>query len=285
MAYADGLLSTGERIFHREKQHPWVFVWGARYTILAVIIAAIMGFLSTNLDTEGISGTARTIITWIVAILFIGGLALLLWTTLRYISQEYVLTNRRVLQVEGVVNKRVMDSSLEKINDAVLEQSIFGRMFGFGDLKILTASEAAISEFKMIRRPIQFKKAMLDAKYEYEREIAGSGAEPSPPLRAEPPAPTAPTPAAAAPTPPAAPIAAPAAAPATPAAAPAAPAPAPASEPSDDTMVSAVPGTPAATMSNDELTRTLANLADLRDRGAISAEEYERKKAEILGRL
>lgn len=38
-------------------------------------------------------------------------------------------------------------------------------------------------------------------------------------------------------------------------------------------------------MSNDELTRTLANLADLRDRGAISAEEYERKKAEILGRL
>lgn len=50
-------------------------------------------------------------------------------------------------------------------------------------------------------------------------------------------------------------------------------------------MVSAVPGTPAATMSNDELTRTLANLADLRDRGAISAEEYERKKAEILGRL
>ena len=44
------------------------------------------------------------------------------------------MTNRRVIQVEGVVNKHATDSSLEKINDAVLSQSIFGRMFGFGDL-------------------------------------------------------------------------------------------------------------------------------------------------------
>jgi hypothetical protein len=38
-------------------------------------------------------------------------------------------------------------------------------------------------------------------------------------------------------------------------------------------------------MTADELTRTLASLADLRDRGAISAEEYEGKKADILRRL
>jgi hypothetical protein len=38
-------------------------------------------------------------------------------------------------------------------------------------------------------------------------------------------------------------------------------------------------------MSPDELTKTLSSLADLRDRGAISAEEYEAKKAELLGRL
>ena len=33
----------------------------------------------------------------------------------------------------------------------------------------------------------------------------------------------------------------------------------------------------------DEVTRTLASLADLRDRGAISPEEYEHKKADLLG--
>ena len=35
----------------------------------------------------------------------------------------------------------------------------------------------------------------------------------------------------------------------------------------------------------DEVTRTLNNLADLRDRGAISPSEYEAKKAELLSRL
>jgi hypothetical protein len=33
------------------------------------------------------------------------------------------------------------------------------------------------------------------------------------------------------------------------------------------------------------VTRTLGSLADLRDRGAISAEEYEAKKADLLRRL
>ena len=35
----------------------------------------------------------------------------------------------------------------------------------------------------------------------------------------------------------------------------------------------------------DEVTDTLSRLADLRDRGAISADDYEAKKAELLGRL
>ena len=37
--------------------------------------------------------------------------------------------------------------------------------------------------------------------------------------------------------------------------------------------------------SPDEITRTLHNLADLRDRGAISEAEYDAKKADLLRRL
>ena len=83
-----------------------------------------------------------------------------------------------------MVNKRATDSSLEKINDAVLTQSIFGRMFGFGDLDVLTAAEAGIERFRMIIDPIGFKRAMLDAKHEYEVDMERSGWQPSPPIRA-----------------------------------------------------------------------------------------------------
>ncbi len=45
-----------------------------------------------------------------------------------------------------------------------------------------------------------------------------------------------------------------------------------------------VPGE-SATDESLEVTQTLARLADLRDSGAITAEEYEQKKDELLGRL
>ncbi|HET9082934.1 MAG TPA: PH domain-containing protein [Candidatus Limnocylindrales bacterium] len=242
MGYAEGLMSTGERIVHREKQHWFVFIWGARYTLLAIVIAGIGAVVQTNLSSPW-----REILGWAAAILFIGGLLLLGWTILRYMNQEYVLTNRRVVEVEGVLNKRVTDSSLEKVNDIVLTQSIFGRIFGFGDLEILTASETGISRFRMLVQPVKFKREMLDAKHEYERDIAGSGYVTSPPFRAE----------------------SYGGGPLT-----------------DDTVSTPLPpAAPAQPLSRDEVTQTLNSLADLRDRGAISPEEFERKKADLLARL
>lgn len=267
MSYADGLLSTGERIMHREKQHWFVFVWGARWAVTAVILALLLLVLRQSLSAQQQGEAIGTIMGWAAAALVVGGLGVLGWHILRYLNQEYVLTNRRVVQVAGVLNKTSNDSSLEKINDAHLSQSVFGRIFGFGDLDILTAAETGVERFRMIRNPIGFKKAMLDAKHEYERDVAGgSSYDTSPPLRAP------------------SPVADPAPMrPAVTAPPPIPPAPRPTAE---DTVVGATPGSAAQrALSSDDLTRTLANLADLRDRGAITADEYERKKADLLGRL
>lgn len=250
MSYADGLLSTGERITKRERQHWLVLLWGARLAVVALILALLILVLSGNFGP----GLGKDVLGWGMAALFLGGLAVLLWETLRYMNQEYVLTNRRVIQVEGVINKRATDSSLEKINDAVLSQSVFGRVFGFGDLAVLTAAEASIERFRMIVDPIGFKRSMLDAKHEYEVDMERSGWAPGPPIRETP-----------------------TAASATPAAA--TPAPAVATAPTP-------PPAPAAPrVDPDEVTRTLSSLADLRDRGAITPEEFEHKKADLLARL
>src|SRR4029079_8223320 len=99
----------------------------------------------------------------------------LAWDARRWRSREFVVTTRRVLQMEGVVNKRVIDSSLEKINDAILTQSLCGRMFGYGDLEIVTASESGISSLKTLRDADDFKRSMLEAKHELELELSGRG--------------------------------------------------------------------------------------------------------------
>jgi uncharacterized membrane protein YdbT with pleckstrin-like domain len=82
---------------------------------------------------------------------------------------QYIVTNWRVIQISGIFNKSIIDSSLEKVNDVKMMQSFFGRMFGYGDVEILTASELGVNQFKRIEDPVHFKTAMLNAKEALER--------------------------------------------------------------------------------------------------------------------
>ena len=267
MSYTDSLLASGERILRRDRQHWFILVGNARFGIVALVIAIVLLLIRV---TTGATGVVMDLLGWITLILFVGGLIALGWSWLEYQNEEYTVTSRRLIHSEGVVNKKASDWSLEKINDAILSEGWAGRVFGFGDLEVLTASEHPNEVLRMLRDAKSFKKAMLEAKHELEIEL---GRPTMPPLRAAGDmgmAAPGPSPmATAAPAPPAPATVAPAA----PAPAPAAPAPA------------APAGPPPAAMSGDEVTAALGRLGDLRDRGIVTPEEFEAKKRELLGRL
>jgi uncharacterized membrane protein YdbT with pleckstrin-like domain len=104
-------------------------------------------------------------------------LAIMTWDILTWNNHQYVVTNRRVIQVAGIFNKNVVDSSLEKVNDVKMTQSFFGRLFDYGDVEILTASETGDNLFKRIGDPIKFKTAMLNAKEKLGYEGTGTHAQ------------------------------------------------------------------------------------------------------------
>lgn len=87
-------------------------------------------------------------------------------------NREYVVTNRRVIQLSGVFSKNITDSSLDKVNDVKMSQSFLGRMLDYGNIEILTASELGVNKFTYIGRPIQYKTAMLNAKEKLEHAPA-----------------------------------------------------------------------------------------------------------------
>lgn len=239
MSYTETLLASGERMIRVAHQHWFIMLWRARWAVLGLVIAIALTILrAVSSDTDGL---LWTLLGWATLILLLIGLGLLGWGALQYRAEEYVITSRRIIHVDGVINKRATDSSLEKINDAILVESIFGRMFGFGDLDVLTASESGIEKLRMLRNAKAFKKAMLEAKHELEIELNRAT---MPPVRSSDGAPAAP-----------------------PAAAPADPAP----TPQADTA--------------DEVADALGRLGDLRDRGILTPEEFEAKKAELLARL
>jgi len=94
----------------------------------------------------------------------------LIWT-----SRQYIVTNWRVIQISGVFSKEVADSSLEKVNDVKLEQSLGGRLLDYGDLEILTASELGVNQFSQVGQPVRLKTAMLNAKEKLEHGQTGLG--------------------------------------------------------------------------------------------------------------
>jgi uncharacterized membrane protein YdbT with pleckstrin-like domain len=77
-------------------------------------------------------------------------------------STHYVLTNYRFLVETGIMSKTSKSSQLDKINDVTCHQSLWGRMFGYGDIVLETAGEMGATRLSMVPDPIGLQKLILD---------------------------------------------------------------------------------------------------------------------------
>ena len=154
--YLEGLLGENEHIILETHQH-WFVLFSRIFVELFLIAALLVGvFAAYIVYPMAIYGL----------ILLVVPLAGILHDLLVWWNKAYIVTNRRVMQISGVFNKDVVDSSLEKVNDVKMSQSFLGRLFDYGDIEILTASELGVNMFRQIGQPIKFKTAMLNAKEE-----------------------------------------------------------------------------------------------------------------------
>ncbi len=210
MNYVTQLMGENEQIVLRARQSWVVLIRSALENFLIALALVTVAVL-----WQGASADNR--IYWILLLLLLP-VGRFMLGFIHWLNREYIVTNRRVVQVDGAINKNVIDSSLEKVNDVRMSQSIIGRMLDYGDIEILTASELGINRFQRIGDPIKFKTAMLN-----EKEKLGYEENPLP-----------------------APVAAPA---------------------------------------PTEITVLLAQLNALYKEGLITADEFAKKKAELLARM
>jgi uncharacterized membrane protein YdbT with pleckstrin-like domain len=80
--------------------------------------------------------------------------------------REYLVTNDRVLGVRGLLGKKTLDVSLDKITNVELSQSRIARLFklGYGNIDIRTAHEGSVAVYSGLIEVVEFKKALLDAR-------------------------------------------------------------------------------------------------------------------------
>lgn len=159
MDYVAKLLATNEKPIIRTHRH-FFTVFGSLFKEFVVLIACAIAFFSVRTWYTG-----DPLFFYIgIAIVALLAIASALTDITRWRNNEYIVTSRRVIHANGIFSKNILDSSLNKINDVILQQSMMGRIFNYGTIKILTATDEVINLLDRIANPIAFKHAMLEAK-------------------------------------------------------------------------------------------------------------------------
>jgi uncharacterized membrane protein YdbT with pleckstrin-like domain len=150
MSYVAEVLQPGETLRLRTNIHWFVYL----KALLALIVGlALLGWYYA----EGQS----------VLILFFGGVAFALtalvlaipvWLT--QFSTEVAVTDRRVIYKTGLIQRNSFEINIDKIESVDVNQSVLGRLFGFGSVTIRGTGEG-VEPLRNIAQPLQLRSAVL----------------------------------------------------------------------------------------------------------------------------
>lgn len=173
MGYIKQTLSEGEEQVASFNLN--IFMYFGIYFQLAfsIVILSLGGFFEVfvmeTLETVPSIGTIpEGIIT--KAFWFIGGLLLLkgLYQYFLFKSLDMGITDKRVVFKKGIIGRSTDEIRLNAIETVEVEQSVFGRMLGYGTVKV-TGRGDSILRFTDIDEPIEVKKAIASVINNYSR--------------------------------------------------------------------------------------------------------------------
>lgn len=150
------LLQPGELIILMIKPSA-LYILLAPLRALFVIIVAVMLF--DQLASTDMVNLSRQDVS--LAGIFLVGLRLF-WQFLDWMSRVYVLTDRRVIRVKGVLRVEVFEASLKQVQHTEAHFSIRERMFALGTISFATAGTSAPEAYwRMVSKPLQIHQTIV----------------------------------------------------------------------------------------------------------------------------
>jgi hypothetical protein len=150
LSYVKSTLISGEKIIYHTKLHWIVFAKPIIFLLLTWIIYSFVVHWSRILGS--ILG---------FTFLFIGLMYLLTRLT-TYISNEFVVTNKRLVMKLGFGFREVEEILLDKIESFMVDQNTLGIILNFGAI-IATGTGGTRNIFENIADPIKFRRITLES--------------------------------------------------------------------------------------------------------------------------
>lgn len=145
MGYIESQLLPNERIVARTARSRIVLV----FPTLLVLLFVAAGVVA--LITQQAPGLIFVPLLLAVAI---GGIA---WMVYR--SADFAVTTSRLILKQGLISRRTLELQLNKVEAVNVDQSLFGRMLGYGTLQV-SGTGGTKEIFSIVNHPDAFRTAV-----------------------------------------------------------------------------------------------------------------------------
>ncbi|MHB8412991.1 MAG: PH domain-containing protein [Candidatus Acidiferrales bacterium] len=154
MSYVDKNLVPGETLVYRTGCHWIVMFW----PLLAGLILGFVGlaFLAGGWMATRNGGRYEGAIVE-GALALVGAAALIGGGIIRRFATEVAVSDKRVLIKTGLFSRRSVEILLPKVESIGVEESLFGRMLGYGSV-IVRGTGGTFETFDKIARPNELRR-------------------------------------------------------------------------------------------------------------------------------
>ena len=160
------LLQPGELIILLIKPSAWFIVLEClrTLTVIAILAAGALWVVRQGWGWGWVEIAPRDIM-----LLAIGAAGVrLFWQFLEWLSRVYVLTDRRVIRVRGVIRVHVFEAALKQIQHTELNFSLRERMFALGSITFSTAGTGLPeASWQMVNTPLEVHQTILRTLHRY----------------------------------------------------------------------------------------------------------------------
>ena len=105
----------------------------------------------------------------VAVLVWLGVMGWVLWDVADWYFDRFILTNKRVMVVKGIITRKVAMMPLLRVTDMKYEQSPLGRVLGYGTFVLESAGQdQALREVKNLPNPNELYLRVVEEMYEPE---------------------------------------------------------------------------------------------------------------------
>jgi uncharacterized membrane protein YdbT with pleckstrin-like domain len=155
MIRPDRYLALDERKLLETRRHKALLLVPALQMVGAVVIALALGMLvSPNQGND--------VVDTVLGLIAIAFFARFVWAVIQWWLTRIIVTDRRIVEVSGVLSQRVASMPLPQVTDTTYHRSILGRLLGYGDLTVESpGSHPGLSHITYLRQPDNFYQVVM----------------------------------------------------------------------------------------------------------------------------